>query len=175
MPALSRIMVGFALLVCAGRSLAGDIERGLQVGGTERSYLIHLPSGDAATPRPLLLVFHGGGGMVADFGGRDEGGRVLSVDETVAAWALVDGCSKAGAPQLLPSKSKLDPTHVFRSDWRGCRAGSAISLYRIQDGGHTWPGGPQYLPRFIVGRVTRQIDANEIMLRFFREHPRQNG
>lgn len=33
----------------------------------ERSYYLHVPPGDPATPRPLLLAFHGGGGQAAGY------------------------------------------------------------------------------------------------------------
>ncbi|MBD8880464.1 esterase [Rhodanobacter sp. 7MK24] len=112
------------------------------------------------------------GGEVANFGGHGEGGPVLSVDATTAFWARMDGCPAAGAPALLPPEAPLDPTRVFRSQWRSCRDGRAVVLYSIQEGGHTWPGGPQYLPKFIVGRVSRQIDASETMVRFFLDHSR---
>jgi polyhydroxybutyrate depolymerase len=44
----------------AATVLPGDSERSLAVGGMERSYLLHVPSGLADDqPVPLLLVFHG--------------------------------------------------------------------------------------------------------------------
>jgi len=40
----------------------GDHRRLLEVDGRQRTYLVHVPPGsDPATPRPLVLVFHGGG------------------------------------------------------------------------------------------------------------------
>jgi polyhydroxybutyrate depolymerase len=41
---------------------AGDHARELAHGGRERSYVLHVPPGRAAAPRPLLLAFHGGAG-----------------------------------------------------------------------------------------------------------------
>jgi polyhydroxybutyrate depolymerase len=135
-----------------------------------------------ARPIPVLQfdgtadpVMPYGGGNVADFGGHGEGGVVLGVDATTAFWARMDGCAAAGPAEALPPHALLDPTRVSRREWSGCRGGSAVVLYAIQEGGHTWPGGPQYLPRFIVGRASRQIDASETMVRFFLEHPRNAG
>ena len=132
-------------------------------------------------PQPVsVLQFDGtadpivpyGGGRVADFGGHGEGGLVLSVADTTAFWARMDGCASASELQPQPVLAAFDPTRVYFRDWRGCHDGSAVALYQIQGGGHTWPGGPQYLPRFIVGRASRQIDASETMVRFFLDHPR---
>lgn len=113
-----------------------------------------------------------GGGKVADFGGHGEGGVVLSVDATTAFWARVDACASSTGAEPLPLRAAFDRTRVSRRDWTQCRGGSAVALYTIRDGGHTWPGGPQYLPRFVVGRASRQVDASEAMVRFFLEHPR---
>lgn len=111
------------------------------------------------------------GGAVVDFGGRGEGGTVLSVDASTAFWARLDGCTKASADEALPSPARLDPTRVVRRQWQPCRGGSAVVRYKVVGGGHTWPGGPQYLPKFIVGRASRQLDASEVMVSFFLAHP----
>ena len=37
-------------------------------------------------------------------------------------------------------------------------------VYRIQGGGHGWPGGPQYLPPRVVGPIPRHLDATGILL-----------
>jgi Poly(3-hydroxybutyrate) depolymerase len=44
-----------------------------------------------------------------------------------------------------------------------------VVLYTIEGGGHTWPGGPPVGRS--VGRVTRDLDANRVMLDFFDRHP----
>lgn len=42
----------------------GDFERTVEVGGAERSYLLHFPRGvDARTPVPAVFVFHGWSGI----------------------------------------------------------------------------------------------------------------
>src|SRR5262245_34915919 len=54
--------------VAPGAPLApGDHARTLAHGGRERSYLLHVPAGAGAAPRPLLLGFHGGGGNAPGF------------------------------------------------------------------------------------------------------------
>ncbi|MDQ2826739.1 MAG: hypothetical protein M3Y04_07255, partial [Actinomycetota bacterium] len=39
-----------------------------------------------------------------------------------------------------------------------------VSLYRVEGGGHTWPGGAQYLPRRLIGPVATGLDATGILL-----------
>ena len=40
----------------------------------------------------------------------------------------------------------------------------------VDGGGHTWPGGHQYLPEWIIGKTSRDIDANEVIWDFFKKH-----
>jgi len=44
------------------------------------------------------------------------------------------------------------------------RACSPVVLYRIEGGGHGWPGDPQYLPARVIGRISRRLDATKILL-----------
>jgi polyhydroxybutyrate depolymerase len=41
---------------------AGDHERTVWIGTTRRSYRVHVPPRPTAAPRPVVLLFHGGGG-----------------------------------------------------------------------------------------------------------------
>jgi polyhydroxybutyrate depolymerase len=48
-----------------------------------------------------------------------------------------------------------------------------VVLYRIDGGGHTWPNGRQYAPRFLVGRTTRDVDGTRAIFDFFARHVRR--
>ena len=65
-----------------------------------------------------------------------------------------------------------DGTRVRKTTYTGCAGGADVALYAIENGGHTWPGGSQYLPRGIVGRVCRDIDATRVIWEFFTAHPK---
>jgi polyhydroxybutyrate depolymerase len=45
---------------------AGDHRVALEVGGRRRDYVLHVPAGLPAGPRPLVLELHGGGGTAAN-------------------------------------------------------------------------------------------------------------
>ncbi len=53
-----------------------------------------------------------------------------------------------------------------------CAQGTEVILYTIEGGGHAWPGGTQYLPRILIGPVSRDIDATQVIWQFFASHPR---
>jgi polyhydroxybutyrate depolymerase len=98
------------------------------------------------------------------------GGHVLSSAATVAAWARFDRCSPPGITTKLPVVDGQDATQVERLDYPACAGGSEVALYTIQGGGHTWPGGSQYLPQRWIGRTTRQINATAVIADFFSRH-----
>ena len=111
--------------------------------------------------RPLNVVeFHGTGDPIDPFdGGRIHlpgGGDVLPVPATMADWAGWNRCSVAVRESTVG-------TGLARRDYPGCAGGVQVVLYEITGGGHTWPGGPQYLPRFLVGKASHAVDASEVI------------
>lgn len=107
------------------------------------------------------------GGKVYSFAGLGEGGNVLSTEKTMALWARLDGCSGPSQSENLPPQSTSDTTRIARQRFTGCRNGSQVELLNVEGGGHTWPGGMQYAPRFIIGKTSGQIDASETIVDFF--------
>ncbi|QJU58239.1 esterase [Sphingomonas sp. AP4-R1] len=107
------------------------------------------------------------GGAVADFGGKGEGGEVLSVVETIRLWSRSNGCKRSGPPEMLAQTAPFDRTKVARTRHEDCRAHGSVTLLTVIGGGHAWPGGPQYaLPR-MIGLASRQFDASQIIANFF--------
>ena len=80
------------------------------------------------------------------------------------AWARRSGCAtQPDAQQAAPD--------VTRLTWR-CPPGRAAELYRVEGGGHTWPGSPfTAAATALLGPTTTSISADRIMWRFFTAHP----
>lgn len=96
-------------------------------------------------------------------------GKKLGVAESNEAWRLRNGCAVDFVDTGLPDRAN-DGTRVTRRSWSGCAA--ALEHLRIEGGGHTWPGGYQYLDEDVIGRVSHDIDGNAEILRFFDAHPK---
>jgi polyhydroxybutyrate depolymerase len=103
--------------------------------------------------------------------GRTKLGEVLSVADTVKFWVGKDQCASSPVITQLRDKDPADGTKVRKESYGGCQDGAEVVLYAIEGGGHTWPGGPQYLPESIIGRTSREFDASEVIWQFFKEHP----
>lgn len=109
------------------------------------------------------------GGFVRAFG--RERGAIWSTDRTLQFWAGINRCGGAPRPAALPDRDPADGTTTLRFDYPGCR-GAALALLQVNGGGHTWPGGMQYLPAAMIGRVSRDFDASETIWAFFKAQRR---
>jgi polyhydroxybutyrate depolymerase len=135
----------------------------------------------AASPRPKraasVIVFSGTADPLMPYAGGPIGfgrrrrsrraGRGIAVAaEIVAAdWAAANGIP--GAPVVAAMPREPGDLAVTRLGWEsaGCKP---VALFRVEGGGHTWPGGGQYLPARIIGPRAQALDATGIMLEQFR-------
>lgn len=87
------------------------------------------------------------------------------VEDVLADWAKRNGC-KDGPP------AEIEYTADVREVAFDCSAEVEVVLYRVNGGGHTWPGS-QAMTRLAktLGPTTMSISANEIMWEFFLRHP----
>ncbi len=94
-------------------------------------------------------------------------GSVLSATETALFWARHDNCETVPQTQKLDSADPADVTQVYVNEYSYC-TDARVLLYRIDQGGHTWPGGLQYQSETIVGKTSRHIDAGVVIWTFFK-------
>jgi len=99
-------------------------------------------------------------------------GKVLSADESVMFWVKRDTCSLLPVITEEPDWDPEDGTRVRKILYPNGAEGTEVILYTIEGGGHTWPGGIQYLPVWIIGKTSWDIDANEVIWDFFKRHSR---
>jgi polyhydroxybutyrate depolymerase len=100
-------------------------------------------------------------------------GEILSVDNTVKLWVDNDKCPSSPTVAELPDKDPSDGTRVTTETYSGCADSTEVILFKVEGGGHTWPGGLQYLPEAIIGRTSRDFNASNVIWQFFSEHPMQ--
>ena len=104
-------------------------------------------------------------GDVSDRPAESEEPTGPSVLEVVADWAGRNGCDDA-APR---EEGVADDVTVLSF---ACPVGVEAELYRVDGGGHSWPGS-EFLANVenVVGHTTMSISANEVMWEFFEQHP----
>jgi polyhydroxybutyrate depolymerase len=111
------------------------------------------------------LVPYGGGAVARNRG------SVLSATLSTAAFAQAAGCSAAEPTINEPDVDHGDGSRTRRTRY-ACPAPVEVELITLDGAGHTWPGGPQYLPRFLVGGTSRDFDGAERIWEFFAQHAR---
>jgi polyhydroxybutyrate depolymerase len=120
-------------------------------------------------PVPALIIHGTADTMVPFDGGRGE--NSLTRTDFASAGSVVDAFLAPWGAGLTKTTRKIDrqadDTAVTITDHaRGGRV--VVRLIRIDGGGHNWPGGMK--PRRDMA-MTREIDANTEILRFFALHP----
>jgi len=126
-------------------------------------------------PVPILIM-NGTEDPLMPFNGGDihfykkKLGKVISTEETVKFWVKENNCSQKPEITWLEDKDPSDGTRVKREVYSGGDNGTEVILYTIEGGGHTWPGGSQYLPEKIIGKTCRDINGCQIIWDFFKKH-----
>lgn len=109
-----------------------------------------------------IMEFHGTGDPTMKYeGGNGKGGEYISVSEYIDQWVARDQCSH----EAEVSEPVEGVEHRVFSD--GCHNGSEVQQYRIDGGGHTWPGAPEGLG---TGRDTPNLHATDLIWEFFQNH-----
>lgn len=119
-----------------------------------------------ASVRPMpMIAFHG----TADPITRYNGGKVFiardpfpDIRSWLSEWARRNQCAGSSSEAEVAGE-------VTQMTYDSCA--EPIVFYRIEGGGHTWPGGVP-LPAWFAGPTSHSIDASELMWSFFEAHPR---
>lgn len=115
---------------------------------------------------PVAVIdFHGTKDRIVPYdGGKTKGGGdLLSAPATAEYWRSINGCDKT-------SKETFSKGDVTCRTFTGGRA--PVTLCTVKGTGHTWPGGYQYLPRILIGKTSRDVDASEMIWDFFAANPK---
>ena len=110
-----------------------------------------------------IVPYEGGDIKILGIGKR---GKVLPVEETVNYWLRVDSC--AAVPVESSLNDKFDGTEVIQKSYSSQSQVNIFQYWLIKGAGHTWPGGSQYLPKAIIGRLCKEFDASEEIWKFFK-------
>lgn len=124
-----------------------------------------------------VLMVHGTADMQVPYGGGQVrgpvGGQVLSVAESVDRWLAANGCTNRKPTSATLDPDTADGRRIRRETYSACRQGTAVEIYTIEGGDHSWPGGAQP-GRFgrLVEPTSRDVDATRAIWEFFEGHAR---
>lgn len=135
------------------------------VGASMDKYMGYQPK----RPIPVLyiqgtkdpLVPYDGGNM------KGAGGDIYSHTDVLTLWAVNNGCDNKPVITKIPDDAK-DGTSIIKAEYINLASGIKATGYTVTNGGHTWPGGSQYLPKFLIGTVSHNLNACEVIWDFFK-------
>jgi polyhydroxybutyrate depolymerase len=145
--------------ISAVAAVAANMPSDLQASCNPAQALpVAMLSGDAD---PLMP--YSGGTVAGVFGG-----SVMSTTATAAFWANKNSATLSST-STLPNTDTTDGTTTDLFSYTNT-SNREVAFYRINGGGHTWPGGTQYALMALIGKVARDFSANEAIWAFFQRH-----
>ena len=141
------------------------------VAGLRAGYPVAGPDGPTPDPatcvpdRPVpVITFAGTADPVNPYLGGGAPYWQYGIEAALARWAEINDCRQG--PRVGPVTADVTQVRYF-----GCRRNASVELYRVEGGGHTWPGSEAFIPlQPVLGPVTFEIDASELIWQFFRRH-----
>lgn len=131
--------------------------------------------------RPLpILQIHGSADRYARYDGgpprgpltravlRHPGGRSMGVDAWAELWIARNGV------RADPVDGSIPPDITIRR-WAGAFPEEDVVFYRVEGGGHTWPGTTFPLPRLLFGRTSHTFSATRVSWAFLSAHLREEA
>jgi polyhydroxybutyrate depolymerase len=126
-------------------------------------------------PTPVLLIngtedplinYNGGAGK---FNGRNAGSQtalMLPTEELVSKIVTLNNCNAKAVTTNLPDTDLHDGCRA--TDYLYACKDASVEFIKVINGGHTWPGGFQYLPKMIIGKTCKDFTAEEKVFAFFK-------
>lgn len=111
-----------------------------------------------------ILHFHGTSDPLVGFNGTI---GIPSVPNTINWLVNQNKCNTTPTITNLPNTNMADSTTAESYSYSNGTNGSSVTFYKINKGGHTWPGG---IPIPIFGFTSMDINASELMGTFFSKH-----
>ncbi len=146
--------------------LPGRIAAIAAVGASMDKYQDYHPT----KPVPVMYIQGTKDPLVPfDGGAKRSGARgaIYSHADILKLWIDADAC--AGTPVItnLPDNAG-DGTSIVKEEYTNAKTGIKVVGCTVINAGHTWPGGTQYLPKMIIGSVSHNMNACEVIWEFFK-------
>ena len=115
-----------------------------------------------------MIAFHGkADNSVPYYGGKESDGprRIVPEPQSVNFWVNTDGVQRDAGHHRRSTDG-----NVVRDEYGGCRNGTAVVLFTVNDGTHKWYGDKTPWWKF-SGHASDAISATDEMWAFFAAHP----
>jgi polyhydroxybutyrate depolymerase len=114
-------------------------------------------------PVPVMEI-HGTADNTVPYNGLPNA-TFVSIPSLVNAWVGFNNCDPTPTITQVPNTNTTDGCTAERQLYSGGEKGSTVEHYKINGGGHTWPGSA-----FVIGVTNLDINACKEIWRFFRQY-----
>ena len=104
------------------------------------------------------------GGYVSGPFGVKKLGKVISAEDSYNFWVYKNNCDSEEIINEYQDEHDKDIKLIKKKRYN---KKSKVYFYILLNAGHTWPGGVQYLPVWVVGKTTSLFDASDEIIKFF--------
>ncbi len=137
--------------------------------GTLTAYLDNLQmlTCNPARPAPMFIM-NGTADAIVPYNGN---GTFFPPTETVSQWwADLYGCNSTPELVNLPDLDPSENSTITQFTWDECDCGVEMRLYKVNGGGHTWPGVENIFYELIAGQTNEDIHASVEAWNFFKDY-----
>jgi polyhydroxybutyrate depolymerase len=114
-------------------------------------------------PTPVMEI-HGTADATVPYNGAT---GMLHVDSVIKYWSQYNSCTQAPLITPVPNTSSTDGCTADNYLYANGTNGSTVELYKVTNGGHSWPGA-MYVAG--LGNVNQDFKASAEIWRFFRKY-----
>lgn len=108
------------------------------------------------------------------FAGIIKVGEVNPIEQSIQYWIDANGGQTGETEVSALPETIADGTQVEKITYQ-THKGPNVVLYKIYGGGHSWPGAKypmNYLPKFMYGRTSQQLNGSETAWEFLKNYSR---
>lgn len=147
--------------------LACESDRFAAIGAVTGSMGVNMYN--ACTPlHPIpTLHIHGTSDPINPYTGTSS---MKAIEEVTAFWVNQNGCNTTPVVTPIPDIQTSDNATAERYLYSGGINGNTVELFKVTDGGHTWPG--YYVFNLFNGNTCMDFSASKELWRFFSQHAR---
>ncbi len=157
-------------------TLGADLPEKIKAVGLVSANFSKLKTDEMTDAQPFpVIIIHGTADPIFPY---DEGeirifrqrrGHVLGAEKSIDFMCALNGNSTEGIITEMENSNGRDGCTSTRIVYPNAeRPDLKVELIKIEGGGHTWPGGTQYLGKRLVGNVSRDQNACDLLWNFFK-------
>lgn len=113
-----------------------------------------------------LVKYEGGYGKLNKRNDGNEDADLVPAEKLLQKIILLNNCNGKAQTLILPDIDASDG--CTETEYLYNCSNVKVDFIKIENGGHTWAGSTQYLPKFLIGKLCRDFSASEKIFDFFK-------